>query len=217
MVLPSLADALIVIVLLIPGFIAFWVTKRVGKFNRPLTEFETSVWSFVFSAVILFIFTLVTNLSDLDKIRQEFFDPKIFGVLFVITGIIGLGGGAIFNLSNRISDTQRTLEQSQAYALKLNYVFTKKVMEEESKLEKLHTDGNISDEKYEEEVQKLDEKRKKTILTVFTKDNLQFSGYLLHVTEDSWDILIGKAYDNEQWEKLLIKGDDITRIFFFSD
>jgi hypothetical protein len=217
MVLPSLADALIVIVLLIPGFIAFWITKRIGKFNRPLSEFETSVWSFVFSAVILFFFTLITNLSDLDLIRQQFFYPKNFGVLFVITCIIGLGGGLIFKLSNKISDTQRTLEESQAYALKSNYELTKKIMEEESKLKKLCEDKAITDENYKQEVRQLDEKKKKTILTVFTKDNLQFSGYLLHATEDSWDILIGKAYDNEKWEKLLIKGEDITRIFFFSD
>jgi hypothetical protein len=90
-------------------------------------------------------------------------------------------------------------------------------MEEESKLKKLCEDKAITDENYKQEVRQLDEKKKKTILTVFTKDNLQFSGYLLHATEDSWDILIGKAYDNEKWEKLLIKGEDITRIFFFSD
>jgi small nuclear ribonucleoprotein (snRNP)-like protein len=213
MIIPSLADALIVIVLLIPGFITFWIVKRIGQFNRPLSEFETSVWSFFFSAVILLFFTWITGLSDLDLIREQFFYPINFSTLFVITGVIGLVGGIIFKIICR----DRTREESQPYALKLRNEFTKKILQEEEKLDESYRDQRISDQEYHQEQNELDEKRKKAIVTVFTKDNRQYSGYILHSTDDNWDILIGKAYEDERWDKILIKGEDISRIFFYFD
>jgi hypothetical protein len=95
MLLPSVADALIVIILLIPGFIAFGIVKRIGNFGRPLSEFETTVWSFVFSAIIIFFFIYITKLDDLDKIREQFFSPDKFSIIFVLAVLIGIIAGLI--------------------------------------------------------------------------------------------------------------------------
>jgi hypothetical protein len=98
LVLPSLADALIVIILLIPGFIAFFIFKRLGSYGGTLTEFETTVWSFFFSAIVVFVYIIVTKLTDIDAIRDHFFDPLNFGILFVITMLVALISGYLFKI-----------------------------------------------------------------------------------------------------------------------
>lgn len=216
MALPSITDALIVIVLLIPGFVAFWLVKRLGRFNRPLSEFESSLWSFVLSAIILFFFTSLTGLSNIDKIRDEFFYPINFGLLFVLTAIIGLLGGALLRVSNR----NRTAEESQSFAFKLNQRYVKKIKEKENALKELKLRKKISEEEYNKRTISLNPARESSLLTVYTRDNKKFTGYLRHSSDGSWDILLQNAFgdkekiDGEDWDILLLKGDDISRIVF---
>lgn len=94
--IPSLADAILVFVLLVPGFIAFWLARKVGLFGSKATDFNVTIWSFCFSGIILFPFTLITGLTDLDKIREHFFDPVNYSLLFALTAAIGIGFGAIY-------------------------------------------------------------------------------------------------------------------------
>jgi hypothetical protein len=96
MALPSLADALIVIVLLLPGFITFFITSFIGAYGRKLTDFQMTTWSFIFSLIILFPFTAITGLTDIDKIRDQFFYPQNFAILFGLTLGIGFILGIIF-------------------------------------------------------------------------------------------------------------------------
>jgi hypothetical protein len=95
MTLPSLADALIVIVLVIPGFITFFITSFIGSYGRKLSDFQMTTWSFIFSVIVLFPFTTITGLTNIDKIRDEFFYPKNFAIIFGLTIAIGIGSGLI--------------------------------------------------------------------------------------------------------------------------
>jgi Family of unknown function (DUF6338) len=155
MVLPTVADALFIIVLLIPGFIAFYITKRLGSFVSPMSEFETTVWSLVFSTIILFFFVTITQLSDLDKRRQYFFVPINFGILFLLTAGVGVIGGWIFHRFRK----SRTIEDSWNYALMLHGKYTNK-----------HSGPEQKD-------------NKKLIVTVYTKDDKSFVGHLYHASE----------------------------------
>jgi hypothetical protein len=119
MVLPSLADALLIIVILIPGFISFGLVKRLGVFSKPLPEFEITIWSFVFSIIILFIFILITGLNDIDKIRDQFFYPYNFGLIFGVAVLVGLLTGFLLKRL-RIN---RTLEDSWEFTMKNYFIF----------------------------------------------------------------------------------------------
>jgi hypothetical protein len=49
----------------------------------------------MFSVIILFLFVLVTKLNDLDKIRDEFFYPNRFGLIFGLAIVVGLVTGFV--------------------------------------------------------------------------------------------------------------------------
>ncbi len=95
MVLPSLADAIIVIVLVVPGFISFFIMCFIGSYGKKLSDFQRTTWSFIFSVVVLFPFTAITGQTNLDKIRDEFFYPTNFMILFGLTIGIGICSGVI--------------------------------------------------------------------------------------------------------------------------
>lgn len=105
MVLPSLADALIVVILLIPGFITFSIIRWLGNYGSKLSEFKITITSFSFSMVILFFYTLITGITNLDVLRDKFFMPENFLVLFGITLAVGFGVG--MNLRRRRQNYDR--------------------------------------------------------------------------------------------------------------
>lgn len=98
MVLPSLADVLIVIIFIIPGFLAFYIFRWIGAYGKDFTEFEITTWSLIFSIVIIFVFTIFTGLTDIDSIRDEFFYPENFAILFGSAIGISLLSGYIFRI-----------------------------------------------------------------------------------------------------------------------
>lgn len=94
MVLPSITDALIVAILLVPGFVAFFIIRRIGIIDKTLSDFEGIVWSVFFTLIILIPFAAITGLDNLDKIRDEIFLPKNTLVLLGLT----IGGGIVSGL-----------------------------------------------------------------------------------------------------------------------
>jgi hypothetical protein len=96
-ILPSLADALIVIVLLIPGFIAFALMRRIAEMGQRFTDFETTIWSIFLSLVIYVPFSLYTGLTNFDAIRDQIFLPQSFVSLIAST----LGVGVVLGVSRR--------------------------------------------------------------------------------------------------------------------
>ncbi|WP_428326672.1 DUF6338 family protein [Nitrosopumilus sp.] len=95
MALPSLADALIVVILLIPGFITFTIIRWLGHYGNKQTEFKITISSFSLSMVIIFFYTLITGITSLDILRDKFFIPTNFLILFGITLAVGFGVGMI--------------------------------------------------------------------------------------------------------------------------
>ena len=83
MVLPSLSDALIVVILLIPGFITFTIIRWLGQYGSKLSEFQISVASLSLSMVIIFFYSLITGITNLDILRDKFFITENYLILFV--------------------------------------------------------------------------------------------------------------------------------------
>lgn len=97
--LPSLADAIVVVVLLVPGFVCLIVLRRIAILETPLSDFETTVWSLGISALIYGVFSFATGISNIDQLRDSLFQQSylvqflaVFGVTF---GLIVLGGAIV--------------------------------------------------------------------------------------------------------------------------
>lgn len=93
MALPSLADILLVVVLLVPGFVAFILFKKIAMREKQPTDFEATVWSLSISLAIYALFGYVTGLNNIDLIRDNIFIPYyialIFGFAFAFGGVSG--------------------------------------------------------------------------------------------------------------------------------
>ncbi len=96
--LPSLADALLVIILLIPGFISLTLIRWFGAFGSKLSEFQATIGGFIFSMLILFLYTSITGFTDIDQIRDNFFNPKYYALLFGLA----IACGTIIGISTKI-------------------------------------------------------------------------------------------------------------------
>jgi len=92
--LPSLADILIVIILILPGFVAFVIFKKIGIREKRLSDFEATIWSVFLSLFIYAIFSYITGLSNIDLIRDNIFMPNNLLLIHGLAILIGgLGGG----------------------------------------------------------------------------------------------------------------------------
>lgn len=93
MALPSLADILLVVVLLVPGFVAFSLFKKIGIREKQPSDFETTIWSLFASLAIYAVFSYITGLSDIDLIRDNVFIPSnialIYGLAVAVGGVFG--------------------------------------------------------------------------------------------------------------------------------
>ena len=101
MVLPSVADTLVVIILLIPGFVAFFLTRRISAIGRKFSDLEITVWSIFFSLLIYIPFSLWTGLDNLDAIRDGIFSPRNFLRLIICTVAAGAVLGSVMKLFRR--------------------------------------------------------------------------------------------------------------------
>jgi len=97
--LPSLLDTLIVVALIIPGFVAFSVARWLAVFERKLPEFETVVWSLLFSLGIYGMFALATGIADFDSLRDKIFQPLVLLALVGFTILAGALVGLAWHLT----------------------------------------------------------------------------------------------------------------------
>lgn len=95
MVLPSLADLLVIVVLLVPGFVCLFITCRISAIRRRFSDIEFTVWSLFLSLIIYVPFSLTTGISDLDQIRDKIFFPGNFVLLMIYTALAGIVLGGI--------------------------------------------------------------------------------------------------------------------------
>lgn len=91
--LPSVADALVLVVLLVPGFVSAKVFARVFAYDRKFSDFDMTVISFALSLVIYVPFSYLTSLDSLDKIRQAALMPQNITLLLALSIAIGLFPG----------------------------------------------------------------------------------------------------------------------------
>jgi hypothetical protein len=107
----------------VPGFIAFKIIVKLGVAKRKYSDYETTLWSFAFSAGILAIFTTITGLTSIDTIRDQFFYPINFVVLFGLTFAAGLiPGMALRQLRKRFEDGDPWSIAMKHYALTGSWV-----------------------------------------------------------------------------------------------
>ena len=99
--LPSLADTIVVVVLLLPGFVCLIVLRRIAILETPLSDFETTVWSLGISALIYGVFSLATGISNMDQLRDMLFQQSYlipFLVTFVLVFSIIVSCGLIVRI-----------------------------------------------------------------------------------------------------------------------
>ena len=96
MALPGLEDALIVAVLIVPGFFSFLVAKRFAAVGKKFSDFEKTILSVFLSLVDYVPFTFLTGLDSLETIRDGILEPVNLGILVAIAGGVGLGVGLAF-------------------------------------------------------------------------------------------------------------------------
>lgn len=76
MSLPSLLDIVTVVILVVPGFLSFTILKRALPFKREkFSDFELTVYSLLFMLPIIFCYSIITGLKDIDSIRDSVFQP----------------------------------------------------------------------------------------------------------------------------------------------
>ena len=98
---PGISDALVVVILLVPGFIAMKLFARITAFDRKLSDFDITVYSLMLSLIIYLPFTLFTGLSTLDRIREAILFPSTLGWLLLLSIVMGIGPGFVVKLMFR--------------------------------------------------------------------------------------------------------------------
>lgn len=91
--LPSLIDVVFVVVILIPGFISLVLFRWITVYKRKISDNQLILWSLVCSLFIYTIFSYITRISDIDKIRDIIFEPKYLIFILSLGAVIGLVPG----------------------------------------------------------------------------------------------------------------------------
>ncbi len=108
MALPSLADIVLVVVLLVPGFVAFILFRKIAIREKQPSDFEATVWSLFISLAIYAVFGFATGLNNFDLIRDNIFVPYylaiIFGLAFGFGVVPGITARVLFRRGIRSGD-----------------------------------------------------------------------------------------------------------------
>jgi len=101
--LPSLEDIVFIIVLLVPGFFALVLFKKIGMREKQISDYESTIWSLFASLGIYAIFGYFTGMLNLNSVRDNILNP--FNIASVFGLAIAFGGG--FGLLARLMFRQR--------------------------------------------------------------------------------------------------------------
>jgi hypothetical protein len=99
--LPSLADALILVVLIVPGFVTVKIFAWITAFDRKLSDFDMTVLSFIASLIVCLPFSYLTSLDSIDKIRDAVLMPQTIGLLLFLSLLIGFVPGLLVKMALR--------------------------------------------------------------------------------------------------------------------
>lgn len=92
---PSVADVMIVITLIVPGFISLAILKRVVIMETPFSDFETTVWSLFISLLIYTIFGVFTGIIGIESLRDNMFSPYNLAIILILSIAVGAIPGGI--------------------------------------------------------------------------------------------------------------------------
>jgi hypothetical protein len=109
---PSFADILLTVILLVPGFAALLITKKIAVIESKFSDFENTVISLMLSLIILIPFTSITGLTEIEKIRSNIFNPWNLVLLLALTPLAGFALGAVLKLTVRKSTVAGNLWNS---------------------------------------------------------------------------------------------------------
>jgi len=90
MALPSLADVILVVTLLLPGFISLVLFRRISVLERKMSDLELVIWSLFISMIIFSLFGLVTGIKDIDSLRDKILFSENFLFLFGLSLALGI-------------------------------------------------------------------------------------------------------------------------------
>jgi len=85
----GIADVVIVILILTPGFIALQLIKRIYIIEREFSDFETTIWSIFASFLIYIPFGAITGLASIDQLRLSLLSIQNIALLMVLAVIGG--------------------------------------------------------------------------------------------------------------------------------
>jgi hypothetical protein len=101
--LPALEDVVFIIVLLVPGFFALVLFKKIGMREKQMSDYESTIWSLFASLGIYAVFGYFTGMFNLNSVRDNILNP--FNIASVFSLAIAFGGG--FGLLARLMFRQR--------------------------------------------------------------------------------------------------------------
>lgn len=100
MTLPSLAGVVTVAILIVPGFYAFLVVKKlVPSKRKKFSDYEMTIYSLMYSLPILTTYCLVTGVSGIDNLAAGVFDVWNLVLLFGLALFWGGSSGIIARLA----------------------------------------------------------------------------------------------------------------------
>ena len=84
--IPAISDIVVSIILLVPGFVALGIFRKIAKFDRSLPENETILLSLFVGFVILGIYNYGNTTADLETILKEIFlTQNMFKIVVIAT------------------------------------------------------------------------------------------------------------------------------------
>lgn len=191
------SDIFTIIIWILPGFLSYEIASKIGILNRDRSDLEILIWSLILSVIIWGTFTITTGIDSIKK----FTDPHQFLLNVISISIITLISGSILGIVSKIYYKNYRKDNSCKYILE-------KYFEEYNREDYPTTDNS------------------EFLVSVFTKNNLQFIGIMDYasINEDS-DLILDEPKEiilidsgiqekKEIGKKILIKGDDISRIVF---
>jgi hypothetical protein len=74
-------------VLVVPGFVCFFVFRRVTAWDRKFSDLETIVWSVFISLIMYSLYGLLLGFSSIDAFTSSIFQPLYLATLIVAIGL----------------------------------------------------------------------------------------------------------------------------------
>jgi len=96
-------------VLIAPGFVCFFVFRRVTAWDRKFSDFETTVWAIFITLIVYSFYGWVAGISSVDALAASVFQP-IYLVTLIGAVIIAAAVGLLVKVAFR-----KTVEAGDAW------------------------------------------------------------------------------------------------------